>query len=1200
VTRPADEERPDLRLVLPALAAWSTAWQAPSLPPEAVLVGGGLTLVMALVLLAARRPRATVAAAVCGGVAAAALVTGVHTVSRTTGPLAALAEDRAAVTAVGVLTDDPRRSLRQQARGGELVVAALRVERVHARGREHRLRSPVVVLSTEAAWLPLLPSQRVRVEGLLRPAEPGDDVAAVLGDRGGPTVLSGPSRVQAVAGQLRAGLREAVAPLPAAEQGLLPGLVVGDTSRLDDDLREDFRTVGLSHLVAVSGTNCSIVVGAVVLLAARLRLGARASPVLALLALVGFVVLARPSPSVLRAAVMGAVGLAALATGTRRAALPALSAAVLVLVLADPDLARAPGFALSVLATAGLLVLAPPWTAGLARRLPLWLAAAIAVPAAAHAACGPVVVALSAQLGLLSVPANVLAVPAVAPATVAGVLAALLAPVALPLAQAVAWVGWLPTAWLVLVARTGAGLPGSSLPWPGGGRGALLLAVLTAVALVALARRRLRLGALAVTIGVLLASVGLGLARPAWPPPGWVAVACDVGQGDALVLAAGRGAAVVVDAGPEPRAVDGCLRRLDVDVVPVVLLTHPHADHVAGLPGVLRGRAVGAVHVGPGDDESGEQERLVQRWAERARVPVQRPALHEVRTLGDLRWEVLAPTRAYRGTRSDPNNASLVLRVEVGGTRLLLPGDAEPEAQRDLVRSGADLHADVLKTPHHGSRYQDEGFLRAVAARVVVTSVGADNTYGHPADSTLAQLTADGAASFRTDLDGDVAIVRRGGRLVVVPRGGASGRGSGGGEAPRAASGTVSRHVPRALPDRDQDAAEDERGQPGEGQVAAVGAGARQPPVAVRRRAARRHRAARPERAVGTRGGARRDRAGEPGGQPCAPGRSPARGGPSGRRPGRRAVSGRAGHGRRGAGRAGTRTGRDGRRGAGRSGRGRGGPGRRDGADRRPAAGRRSVRADRARDVRVVEGDGPARRDHTGEQAAVDHRLVAGRDRRVRQDRADEGGAGAQGRRAADGPEDVAGLGPADQSHDARRCRRQGAAQPEQEDGFRVAAAVEDERAGEVHEARVVDTGRQGRQAGSARVLEQHVLARAPVGADVGGGGPGPGGVGLVVGDVPAAVPDDPGGKARDARARTDVQVAAEDGGAVVRDRCGGQHCHRLGAGEVEPSGRGARRGREQQPGAGAQSQAGRDDQRDDPGGAGPSGRTGSRRRGHA
>ena len=775
VTTHADgdvEQSLDLRLALPALAAWLTAWLIRPLPAALIVGGAAVLMLSALVLLVRPGRRSAALAAICVCAGAACLAVASRTTARTADPLPQLAQQRAAVTVTGVLTDDPRLAAPAPGRQGraDLHVIRLRAESLEWAGRSVHLGVPMLVLSTDPTWLGLLPSQSVRVEGRLGGADPGDDIAAVVSGRGPPEVLGGPSAVQRAAGHLRAGLREAVSPLPDAEAGLLPGLVVGDTSRLDPALREDFRTTGLTHLTAVSGTNVSIVVLAALLLTRVLGVPLRARPWVAGVVLVGFVILARPSPSVLRAAVMGSVGLLALAHGTRRLAMPSLAGAVLVLVLLQPDLAAAPGFALSVLATAGLLVLAPPWRARLATRMPGWLADALAVPAAAQVACGPVVVAISGELGLVGIPANLLAVPAVAPATVLGVGAALLAPVSLPLAQLAAWLAYLPTAWLVLIARHGADVPGSSFPWPDGASGALLLAALTAIGLVLLSRPLLRRVTAAMTVGSVISALVLSTARPAWPPPGWFLVTCDVGQGDGHVLKVGEGAAVVIDVGPDPEAMDRCLRRLDISVVPLVLLTHQHADHVQGLSGLLRGRRVARLETGP-LEEPAQQHRDVLAQAAAHGVPTVQASLGERRRVAEVTWEVLAPTRAFRGTNSDPNNSSLVLRVEIAGIRVLFTGDVEPEAQRALLDSGVDLRADVLKVPHHGSRHQLPEFLDAIGARVAVTSVGADNTYGHPDAAVLGRLVAQGARSLRTDVDGDIALALRDGRLVAVGRG---------------------------------------------------------------------------------------------------------------------------------------------------------------------------------------------------------------------------------------------------------------------------------------------------------------------------------------------------------------------------------------------------------------------------------------------
>jgi len=314
----------------------------------------------------------------------------------------------------------------------------------------------------------------------------------VVGDP--PTPIGRAPVWQRAAGSVRDGLRGAVLPLPPDERGLLPGLVLGDVSQMPPPLTNAFRVTGLAHLTAVSGANVAIVLGTVMAAVRWSGLGRRMRGVVAGAALLGFVVLVRPSPSVLRAAVMGAVVLAAGMTGRRGRALPAISAAVLGLVVVDPFLARSPGFAMSVLATAAIVVIAPGWTGRLSRTMPQPVAAAIAVPAAAQLACTPVIVAVFGQLTPYAIPANLLAAPAVAPATLAGIGCAL-AGVALPgVAAVLAWAAGLPTAWLALVARCGAALPGSGVTWPTGGRGLLLLALaggVVAVAVrIAIRRRR--------------------------------------------------------------------------------------------------------------------------------------------------------------------------------------------------------------------------------------------------------------------------------------------------------------------------------------------------------------------------------------------------------------------------------------------------------------------------------------------------------------------------------------------------------------------------------------------------------------------------------------------------------------------------------------------------------------------------------------
>jgi competence protein ComEC len=287
----------------------------------------------------------------------------------------------------------------------------------------------------------------------------------------------------------------------------------------------------------------------------------------------------------------------------------------------------------------------------------------------------------------------------------------------------------------------------------------------------------------------------------AWPPPNWIFAACDVGQGDALALSVGPAEAVVVDTGPDPAKADRCLTVLGIRKVPVLLLTHFHADHIDGVPGVLKGRAVSEMET-TDDPDPPKGAAAVAAWAGSAGIRTSVAAAGEHRRFGPVSWDVLwpdpemspptpppepAPRNRRRGRRqarasprgggeegSGPNNASIVLQVTVatrdGPVRLLLTGDIEPPSQAVILAAHPDLAADVLKVPHHGSAHQDPDLFTAVHPRVAVISVGKGNTYGHPAPRTIALASGSGARVFRTDDDGQVVVFGTAARLRVATR----------------------------------------------------------------------------------------------------------------------------------------------------------------------------------------------------------------------------------------------------------------------------------------------------------------------------------------------------------------------------------------------------------------------------------------------
>ena len=709
---------------------------------------------------------------VCGAASTAARVA-----ARDGPPLRELAERRATVQVELTVTDDPRPVRSGLAGVPQSYAVPVRLRSVRAGGPPVRVAVRALVLASDPGWRALLPGTPVSASGRLAPPRGGDLSAAVLSATGPPTAGTAPW-LQRAAGALRTGLRTACTGLPSGPRGLLPGLVDGDTSGLDPAVAEDFRATGMTHLVAVSGANLAIVGGLVLALARWCRAGPRLCALLCALAMAGFVILARPSPSVLRAAVMCGTGLLALALGRPRSAVPALAAAVALLIIIDPALAVDAGFALSVAATAGLLLIAPGWRDALrARRIPAGLAEALAVPAAAQVACSPIIAGISGTVSLVAVPANLLAEPAVAPATVLGVVAAVLSVPCAGAAAFAAWLGSWPARWLVAIARHGAGAPAAVLAWPAGTAGAVLLAVLLLAALLAARRPAIRVLAAVAAASAVAGALPVAMLASGWPPAGALVVVCDVGQGDSVVIPVAAGQAVVVDAGPEPVAPDRCLRSLGVREVSLLVITHFHVDHTGGIEGVYRGRRVDAIISSPyPEPEAGHDQVLAA--AQLRSTPVSAPVPGWTWTAGGLRLTVLGPAHRMTGTDSDPNNNSLVLLAAVAGQRILLTGDAEGEEQEDLLTSvGAEgLRADVLKFAHHGSAKQSPAFLDAVRPAVALVSVGPDNSYGLPNESVLEALRRSGTLVLRTDLDGDVAATLDGHGLRVVRHGVAPGR----------------------------------------------------------------------------------------------------------------------------------------------------------------------------------------------------------------------------------------------------------------------------------------------------------------------------------------------------------------------------------------------------------------------------------------
>jgi len=767
-----------------AVGAAAGALALDALSPLVLLLAAGCVLAVAVAVLASRRP--------AGARKLAALGLGMLAIG-----FRGLATNAPIVTSSALPTGD----------GPWVgVVQSVGAPRAGARPAVIQLDSdpPMLVAATLPLFPPVVPSDRVEISGGIR-APPADDYGAYLARIGAAGTLRAESlKLLPARGSLAAaleGLRRAASTgleraMPEPEAGLAAGVLIGLRDRVDRDLAADFTIAGASHVVAISGWNIAIVASTLGALAGGLRRRRRA--VLTAVAIVLYVVFVGPSPSVVRAGVMAGVALLARELGRPGTAAGALGWAVTALLLLDPAWVDDAGFRLSVLATAGILAWGSSLTARLAgarpSRLRRWLAEILGVSLAAQAATTPIVLLEFGRLSLVAPLVNLIVVPLVPPAMATGALAlaiGVLAGMGLPgiVATLVGLPAWALYAAMVATVRAGASMPLASIqldpPWDVAcaGVSACLIAGGVRFGPAVLTRfgprnteggpsprrrggangpaRGLRLTATALASAVLALALAV-----AHRPDGVVrVVVLDVGQGDGILVEGGRGGRLVIDGGPDPArlliALDERLppwdRRIDL-----LVLTHPHEDHVAGLAALLSRYQVARVYepgmLGPGPGYKVWVAALSVGGPPRGRL-----STGDRLQVDGIRFRVLwpdpnrVPERPADGGTAI-NNVSIVLLGEFEGHRILLAGDIEQEIDPELVRRGLP-QVDLLKVAHHGSRTSSTpAFLDAVRPRVAVVSAGKGNPYGHPAPATIDRLRAIARTTYRTDTDGTVEV----------------------------------------------------------------------------------------------------------------------------------------------------------------------------------------------------------------------------------------------------------------------------------------------------------------------------------------------------------------------------------------------------------------------------------------------------------
>ncbi len=810
-------------LAVGAATAAMLATVAGSGPMAALVISGALGLVpVAAILAARRRPREAALVAGLASIGLRLTLGGLTAPAVAVPPVAAVDGSWAAqVLTLGSTSDGQQRATLLVETAGFPVLDG---RAPHGPWRVY-------------GWLPrypvVIPTDRIAFDGSIEPVrEDGSEFANYLAGIDAVatvrishlTVAGAPAGPFGIAERLRAVADAALARvLPEPMAGLASGILVGRRDRVSREVADSFTTTGLSHVVAISGWNICLI-GAVV--GGMLRaagMSRRSRTIAIVVALTGFTLLAGGGASVVRAALMGGVALVARETGRPGTAAAALGLAVWLLLVLDPAMVTDIGFQLSVAATAGLLA----WGSALTRRLlgaapgrpRRWLAESLGVSLAAQVATLPLVLFHFGRLSLVSPVANLVVAPIVAPAMLVGavaLVAGLVVGAGLPVVVGApfALLGWLVLGSMVAISGLFSSLPGASLELPSSISMMSAAGITVALGLVAWRwrgheatdqglqavapaplvtptpgspdrprsrpRKRAAVGLAGITV-----LAGLGIAAMGRTGPGRLTVTVlDVGQGDAILVEGPRGGRILLDSGPDPdrlllvldRHVPAWDRRLDL-----VVVTHPHEDHVAGLAMLLARYRVAAIAEN-GMQGAGPGDAAFRDWLALNHVTTRRFAAGDRLALDGIGIDILwpnageVPARAPSAGRA-VNDSSVVLDIRYGDRRMLLTGDIEDDVDPRLLQTGiagdGAHRLDVLKVAHHGSRTAtSDPWLDALRPRVALISAGTGNPYGHPAPETVARLQARDARVLRTDLDGDLQVSSDGHDLQVASSGG--------------------------------------------------------------------------------------------------------------------------------------------------------------------------------------------------------------------------------------------------------------------------------------------------------------------------------------------------------------------------------------------------------------------------------------------